>query len=341
MSYVDPNKPVQRVAIVRALPGLGDLLCVIPAWRALRAALPHAQITLIGLPSMRWIAARFPHYIDEVVALPGFPGLPEQPPAVDQLPAFFAAMQARQFDLAIQMHGSGTITNPLTMLLGAQATAGLYMPGHYRPDAERFLPSPAHEHEVRRNLQLSEHLGMLGQGEHSEWPVLDADRQVLHAIEVVRDLKPHRYVCVHAGASTPARRWSPEHFATVADALAAHGLQIVLTGVAAEADAVAAVARAMRAPSINLAGRTELGSLGALLGDARLVVCNDTGVSHLAAALAVPSVVIFLEDARRQWAPLDHGRHRSLYNPNGVPVDAVLRHAHGLLQHAPARGGAD
>ncbi len=91
----------------------------------------------------------------------------------------------------------------------------------------------------------------------------------------------------------------------------------------------------------NLAGRTELGSLGALLSDARLVICNDTGVSHLAAALSVPSVVVFLEDACRQWAPLNHWCHRSLYDPNGVSIDAVLRHAHDLLQHAPARDGAD
>ncbi len=175
MPYVDPNKPVQHVAIVRALPGLGDLLCIIPAWRALRAALPHAQIALIGLPGMRWVAERFHHYIDEVVALPGFPGLSEQPPAVDQLPAFFGAMQVRRFDWAIQMHGSGTITNPLTMLLGAQATAGFYVPGHYCPDAERFLPYPAHEHEVRRNLQVIEHIRVPAQGEQSEWPVLEKD----------------------------------------------------------------------------------------------------------------------------------------------------------------------
>lgn len=331
----------QRIVIVRVLPGLGDLLCSIPAWRALRAALPHAHITLIGLPGMRWVAERFHHYINDVVALPGFPGLPEQPPAVDQLPTFFAAMQARQFDLAIQMHGSGTITNPLTMLLGAQATAGLYVPGQFCPDAERFLPYAAHEHAQRRNLHLIEHLNMPGQGEHSEWPVLDADRQALYALDAVRDLKPKSYACIHAGASTPARRWSPEQFAAVADALAAHGLQIVLTGVAAEANVAAAVAGAMRTPGINVAGRTDVGSLAALLSEARLVVCNDTGVSHLAAALGVPSVVIFVEDARRQWAPLDHARHRSLYNPGGVTVDVVLREAQNLLQHPPPWAGAN
>ncbi len=235
MPYVDPNKPVQHVAIVRALPGFGDLLCVIPAWRALRAALPHAQIALIGLPGMRWVAERFHRYIDEVVALPGFPGLPEQPPAVDQLPAFFGAMQVRRFGWTIQMHGSGTITNPLTMLLGAQATAGFYVPGHYCPDAERFLPYPTHEHEVRRNLQVIEHIRVPAQGEQSEWPVLDKDRQALHALDAVRDLQPNAYVCIHARASTPARRWLPEQFAVVADALAGYGLQIVLTGVGAEA----------------------------------------------------------------------------------------------------------
>jgi len=57
---------------------------------------------------------------------PGYPGLPEQPLQVQKIPAFFQQVQNERFDLAIQMHGSGTITNPMTVLLGAPINAGFF-----------------------------------------------------------------------------------------------------------------------------------------------------------------------------------------------------------------------
>jgi ADP-heptose:LPS heptosyltransferase len=75
-----------------------------------------------------------------------------------------------------------------------------------------------------------------------------------------------------------------------------------------------AVAAAMHHDAVDSAGPMSLGALAALMRDARLVVCNDTGVSHLAAALRVPSVVIFIAGDTDRWAPLDESRHRVLYD---------------------------
>src|SRR5690606_6854777 len=118
-----------------------------------------------------------------------------------------------------------------------------------------------------------------------------SDRQDLVGVAEARDLRPGEYVCIHPGARAAERRWPAERFAAVADALAEKGLRIVLTGTADESPTTAAVARWMSTPAIDLAGRTSLGAMAALLQGARLVVCNDTGISHLAAALGVPSVV--------------------------------------------------
>lgn len=314
---------MKRIVMVRALPGLGDMLCAVPAWRALRAAQPTATITLIGLPWARAFAARFPSYIDECIEFPGYPGIVERPLDEGRLPAFLADCHARCFDLALQMQGSGGASNPFTALLGARHMAGFFLPDQACPDPERFLPFIDAESEVTRYLRLLAHLGIPNRGEHLEFPLYPEDRSALQAIEETRDLHPGTYACVHAGAKEEIRRWPPSHFSAVADALASQGLRIVLTGTNGEVALSRAVARAMRAPALDLTGRTNLGALAVLLSNARLLVCNDTGVSHLAAALRVPSVVIFLASDPARWAPLDRGRHRAI--PAGLAPGRLVR----------------
>ena len=332
-AWLDP--PPRRVAVLRALAGLGDLLCAVPALRALRQALPQAHIALIGLAAARDLVARYPGYVDELVELPGWPGLTARaggagrPEQVEQIPAFLAEMRRRDFDLAIQMHGSGLVSNPLVALVGARRTAGFHLPGQYRPDPSGFAPYPAHEPEIRRWLRLVEHLGLPGGDEQLEFPLSGDDERGADRILGERGLDRGAFAVVHPGAESPDRRWSPERFAEAADALAGPGLAVVLTGVAAEAPVTASVARLMRAPAHDLAGATGLGSLAALLVRARLVICNDTGVSHLAAAVRAPSVVVFTRSDPQRWAPLDRTRHRAVWsatvdhNPcqHGRPVE--------------------
>ena len=179
--------PPQRIAIVRSLRGLGDLLCAVPAWRSLRAALPSAQITLIGLPSTRPIVDRFAAYVNNFLEFPGYPGIPEVTPQLAKLPAFFASVQQQRFDLALQMHGSGIVSNPFTVLLGARVNAGFYLPGEYCPDADRFLPYPADEPEIWRHLRLMEFLGIPIKGTSLEFPWREEDFCALHTIDEVRD----------------------------------------------------------------------------------------------------------------------------------------------------------
>ncbi len=304
--------PIARIAIVRSLPGLGDLLCAVPAMRALRGAFPQAKITLIGLPWARSFVERFRHYLDEFLEFPGYPGIPEVPLDVRKLPEFLASTQQQRFDLALQMHGSGIVSNSFTVLLGARVNAGFYLPNNYCPDPDYFLPYPEQEPEVWRHLRLIDYLGIPLLGDDLEFPLQEEDFSALHKIESVRRLQKNEYICVHPGASVSERRWSPEKFAVVADALAARGFQVVLSGTAKEANLTRAVAEMMRFKPIDLAGSTNLGALAALLSQARILICNDTGVSHLAAALKVKSVVIFSNSEVQRWAPLNREIHRVL-----------------------------
>ncbi len=331
MNHILRLEPLpRRIVILRALQ-LGDLLCAVPAFRALRAALPNAEIVLVGLPWAKELVERFNRYLDGFIEFPGYPGLPERQPQLDAIPLFTSNVQHERFDLALQMHGSGSIVNPLIVLLGARMNAGFYLPGEYCPDPEHFMVYPEGIPEIWRHLKLMEFLGVPLQGDELEFPLNNEDEQALRAVTAARDLRPGEYVCVHPGSRATNRRWSPHQFAAVADALAARGLRVVLTGSAAEKEITRAVTDAMCSPVLDLTGQTNLGALAVLLRDARLLVSNDTGVSHVAAALHVPSVVIFGASDPKRWAPLNSRRHRvvdgKLSDPRSVmeQVDDLLR----------------
>lgn len=298
---------LQRIAVFRALQ-LGDMLCAVPALRALRAAAPNARITLIGLPWAAGFVERFSQYVDDLLIFPGFPGFPEREVESGAMPSFLEEVQRRRFDLAIQMHGSGKLSNSLVGLLGAQHIAGYFEQGQYCPDPQRFIAWEESEHEVLRYVRLMEFLGAASCGEATEFPLFDADYQALRQSHDELPA-PGTYVCVHPGARLPSRRWMPQRFAQVADHLADRGMKVVITGSAEEHDITAAVIRAMHAPVLDLTGKTSLGALAALVAQARLVVCNDTGISHIAAAMATPSVIVCCGSDPVRWAPLDSARH--------------------------------
>jgi ADP-heptose:LPS heptosyltransferase len=305
------ERPIERIAVFRALM-LGDLLCAVPALRALRAGFPQAQITLIGLPWAAGLARRLGH-VDDFIGFPGYPGLPEVEPDVAALPGFFAEVQARKFDLAVQLHGSGEISNPLVVAFGAQRNAGFAGPYAWWPgrDAALFAPWPRSGNEIERLLGLVDHLELTRRGLQLEFPLKWSDRNDLCEIWAAAS-EGVRYVCVHAGAQLASRRWGTQRFAAVADAIAEQGRTVVLTGSATETGLVAEVQAHMRRTPVNLCGRTTLWTLGALIEGAEAVICNDTGISHIAAALCRPSVVVSCGSDSQRWAPLDWMRHRVL-----------------------------
>jgi ADP-heptose:LPS heptosyltransferase len=295
------------------------MLCAVPAFRALRSGYPRAEVSLIGLPEAEWFLQRFPDYVDKLVPFPGFPGIPEKPYAASALAAFLLEVEAAPYDVAIQMHGAGTVSNAFTALLRARCIAGLYRPGQFCPSPETFFRYPEHGSEIHRWLHLTDSLDCPERDDSIYFPIRDEDRAAVEADARLAELEARRYVVIHAGSRDLLRRWPPAGFAHVADALAAKGYRVVLTGTRAERRAADTVAELMAHEALNVAGETQLGPAAALLERAALLVTNDTGISHLAAALGTPSVIVFLASDVDRWAPLDRRRHRPVI-ANGLAV---------------------
>jgi len=292
------------VALVRLRVGLGDLLCSVPALRAWRARLPDARIVLVTFEEVRPIVERLEPRV-ELMPFPGWPGIPERPPDEAALPAFLAAARAQPFDLALQAYGANPAANEVAAALGARVTGGFFVPGTIpAPDLRTHLPYPLLEHEVRRHLALAELLGAPCAGDALRFPILPGDEAEAAAVRAAAGLDGP-FAILHPGATSPSRRWPIERFAAVADALAARGLSVAVTGVPGEEEAAAAVRASMRAPAADLCGATSLGGYAALLYDAALLVANDTGSAHLAAAVGTPSVTIFLSGDPVRWSYAD------------------------------------
>jgi ADP-heptose:LPS heptosyltransferase len=307
--------PPRKVAVFRALQ-LGDLLCAVPALRAVRNGFPDAEITLIGLPWAEAFARRYAHLVDRYVEFPGFPGLPERNPDLAALPPFLVEAQAAHYDLAIQMHGRGDLTNSIVAAFGARNTAGFCPPGGPCPDPLRFLPWPESGTEIHRCIALADFLGLPRSGDRLEFPLDDAEIDEADSLLARHGLSPLEFVCLHPGARLYTRRWPPEYFAAVAADIARSGFPVVLTGTGEEALITRRIARELPAGDVvDLAGQTKLGVFAALVRHARLLVANDTGVSHVAAALRVPSVVVCCGADPRRFAPLDHALHEVLHHP--------------------------
>ena len=339
-----------RIAIVRAL-RLGDLLCAVPAFRAIRRALPRAHITLVGLPLAREFVRRC-RFLDDFAEFPGFPGIADQPVDPRRTLAFLTMMQQRKLHLAIQLHGSGVFSNPFTRLLGARRTVGFTRPDETDLGLDFSIPYPQKGREVDRLLALAHALGAPYAGDEIELTILPEDEASLLKRTALQRLfaDGRPLLGVHPGASVATRRWDPERFAAVADILSArHVAHVVILGTTAEHAMCEAVRREMRAPALNMAGKTSLGMVAALLERLHLFIGNDSGLAHLAVAVGTPAVVIFGAAQVETWEYRERNRYRALSvavpcRPcalsqcpigykclEGVTIEAVTAEAENLL----------
>ncbi|MFI7677515.1 glycosyltransferase family 9 protein [Actinophytocola sp. NPDC049390] len=290
--------------VLRAL-GIGDLLVAVPALRGLRAVTDRL---VLAAPSWLTPLVALTGCVDESLPTPGL-----------------GSLRYRSPDVAVNLHGAGpeSIADLLATSPGRVLT--------HRHPAFPAVAGPewvAEQHEVTRWCRLLEWYGIAASPEDLS---LSRPR--------VASVAPGAVV-VHPGASEAARRWDVDGFAAVARALAVDH-RVVVTGSAAERDLARAVAaRAGLPESAVLAGRLDLARLAAAVADAAAVVCNDTGVGHLATAYGVPSVVLFGPTPPERWGPPpERARHVALRTGTITAADVLAAAARVTGAAPPGRPG--
>ena len=341
---------VRRVAVLRAN-ALGDLVLAMPALGSLRRAYPGARLTLLGTPwHARFLDGR-PGPVDDVIALPPISGVSTTDGGYPAPETLFKELREHRFDLAVQIHDGGRHSNPFVKAIGARVTAGLCTPDAVRLD--RWVPYVHYQHETLRYLEVAALVGGTAEAYEPSIAVTDADHAELAR---VYGEPPPGLVALHPGASDPRRRWPARAFAEAADRL---GRPVVITGVESEREVVEEVTAAMRRPAVTAVGTLGIGGLAALYERCDLVISNDTGPRHLAAAVGTPTVGIFWCGDLINSGPFGRALHRPLVSwtercpvcgVNGhdararrcphdeswvadVPVDDVVEQAEDLLRH--------
>jgi lipopolysaccharide heptosyltransferase II len=349
----------ERLLCIR-LDSLGDVLMMTPAIRALRAGRPGRRITLLTSPSGAAVARLVPE-IDDVLVYEA-PWVKESPARPDGARDrdMIRRLQAARFDAAVIFTTFSQSPLPAAMLCYL-ADIPLRL-AHCREKVYGLLsdwvpdPEPAEEirHEVRRQLDLVATVGARTEDERLSLTVpdraRDAVRALLRAPGIAADT---RWAVLHPGSTAASRRYPPELFAAVARRLVSeHGWQIVVTGSEEERALTREIAHASGAPLHDLAGMLDLAGLAALIAAAPVLITNNTGPSHVAAAVGTPVVCLYAltnpqhtpwlvpsrvlsNDVPCRWcyrSVCPEGHHACL---RGVPPEAVVTAALDLAASRP------
>jgi len=298
-------RAARHLLLVR-LDNLGDLLMTTPALAAVRATLPAARLTLLTSPSGVALA---PHLagLDAAIAFDApwvrsaRTSREESSPGGEEL-ALVERLRALRIDAAIVFTVCTQSALPAALLcrLGGIPLRLAYSRENPYDLLSDWVPETdvlgdGMRHEVARQLALVGRVGFHTADERLRFSYAVEDVARLQRAMQEAGLDPLRpYFVVHPGASAASRRWPAERFGLAAEEIArASGCVAVFTGDAAESDCVEAARAPMSAPSVSLAGRLGLGELGALIAGAELLVSNNTGPAHLAAALDTPVVDLY------------------------------------------------
>ncbi len=302
----EPLSP-KRLLVIR-LDRIGDVVLSTPVVQVLRQKFPHAFIAMLVRRVCQDLVQGNP-YLNEVLL---YDKEVEHRSAWSTL-RFARGLRRYEFDTALMLHPSNR-SHWIPWLAGIPIRVG------YDWKAKRLLthPLPHRKQEGARHeaLYTLDMLRLFGIEAADPRPHVPIQAAANHRIETLLSASPPdaaaRLIAVHPSASCVSKRWMPERFAEVADRLIAQQKARICL-VADEPDAVFAhqVASAMRHPALNLAGQLNLAELAALLRHCRLLISNDSGPVHIAAAVGTPVVDIFGRNNRglspQRWKPLGEG----------------------------------
>lgn len=288
--------------LVRAVNWIGDAVMTTPALMAVRETYPRAEITLLANPLVGQLLQGHPA-LDRVMF---FDRKLKHRGLLGRL-RLGRQLAAERFDLAVILPNSFD-SALIPWLARIPQRWGKASDGRSLLLTQRFhdhLPA-AERHEVQYYRELLGAFGISAEQSAPTLAVTDQEEQEALTLLAEHGISAEEMILgINAGASFgSAKRWYPERFADVAQRLATSwGARVVLFGGPDEQEIVAVIEREMAGNCLNLAGKTTVRQLMALIKRCNFFVTNDSGPMHIAAAFGVPLVAIFGPTDHRGTAP--------------------------------------
>jgi heptosyltransferase-2 len=278
--------------LIRAVNWVGDAVMTTPALGTIRSHFPQAEIVVLANPLVSQIFLRH-EWVDRVIT---FDRQREHRGIVGRLRL---AMQLRKesFDAAIIFPNSFD-SALVPWLAGIPVRLGKASDGRSFMLTERYLPDAGKmlEHEVEYYLGLLQHFGLetIERIPH----LLITEEEASHASSILAQhgIRANDFLLgINPGAAFgSAKRWYPDRFAEVAKTLAVEwGAKVVVFGGSSETDIAGLIEQQLDGNCLNLAAKTTVRELMALIQRCNFFVTNDSGPMHVAAALQVPLVAVF------------------------------------------------
>lgn len=311
---------IERI-LVRGTNWLGDAVMTTPALQRLRSSFPHAHISLLATPLTANLFIGSP-LLDEVIEYR------RREEGVRAVINTAKILRAQRYDLAVLFQNAFEAAL-LAWLGGARLRVGFATQGRgllLTHQVERRAQQPHQLHDYLEIVAACERICLGADFKpaiENPAPSLTASAtQQRAAAELMRSFNingARPLVALNAGATNSrAKCWPAEYFAALADRLSNElNAQIVLIGGAAEFVYAARVIEMMKTTGAhNLAGKTSMAELIGLLAQCDLLVSNDTGPAHVAAALGRPTLTIFGPTNEFETAPT--GAHASIIRAAGI-----------------------
>lgn len=318
------GESIRSILIVRQHNQLGDMLCSVPLFEALRKKFPHAHVTLVASPiNYEILFSDINPYIDEVLVY--------DKTSSKTLRTFYKKLRSKKYDIGIvpstvSVSRTSHLINYFSrapLRIGVKSIDGV-------PNKVEFLLNVKSDfkwdelrlHQIERNLDIGRQIGCDLPGNERAIKIILHEDEYIFGINYVSEHFPDRsrpVISFHPGAGKAPNRWSEENFIELMKRLSKdYNTYILMTSGAIDKDITGRIAKKLKAAGINntvLSG-TPVRMVGSVIKNTDLYITNDTGTMHVAAGVDANVLALFGPTKGYEWAP--YGKNKMyIQSPTG------------------------